>query len=56
MTISASARPNSSCSVTSTATHFTLKVSVPQNCGSSVKIRVKLSKPAKPFRHGFVGL
>jgi hypothetical protein len=56
LTISASARPNSSCSPTSTKTHWALKVSVSQNCGSSVKAWTKLSKPAKPLRHGLVGL
>ncbi len=56
LTISASARPNSSCSPTSTTTHFALNVSVSQNCGSSVKIVVKLPNPAKPLRQGLVGL
>jgi hypothetical protein len=56
LTIRASARPSVSWSATWVTTHWALKPSVVQNWSSSVKIRVKLSKPAKPFRHGLVTL
>ena len=56
LTIRASARPSTSCRLTWVKTHWALKPSVDQNWSSSVKIRLKLSSPAKPFRHGLVTL
>jgi hypothetical protein len=52
LTISASARPSTSCSDTSTTTHRAVNPRLCQKSGSSVSMRRKLSSPAKPSSHG----